>query len=121
MAFSTTITFTVNAVAKVLNRINQDKYSSEYFLRSATESYRAFIRHTTIPAKGSVPKQDRHSVEFIHTVFATPTTAEIVRRIFVAENAPSTDSVTDQQYFMKSFTTVINGDTLQNDLLNWLS
>lgn len=41
MAFGATITITVNGVAKALNRINQDGYTSEYYLREATMEWRA--------------------------------------------------------------------------------
>nr|UJQ85784.1 MAG: hypothetical protein 2 [Leviviridae sp.] len=44
--FANTITLTVNAVAKVLRRVNQDNYGSEYSLQSATESIVMKIRHS---------------------------------------------------------------------------
>lgn len=121
MAFSATLTFTVNAVAKVLNRINQDKYSSEYLLRTGTETWQAFIRHTKETPRGSAVTFDRHNIELIHTIAATPTTAEIRRQYYLVARVPATDDVTVQQQELKAFTTVANGDTLQNDLVNWLS
>lgn len=45
------ITVTINAVAKVLARINQDAYGADYFLRESAAEYLVQIRHT-IP-KGS--------------------------------------------------------------------
>lgn len=54
-----TITFTVNAVAKVLNKINQDSYSADYFLREASAEYTARVSH-------QIPKGSQ-TVE-IHTV-----------------------------------------------------
>lgn len=66
-----TITITHNAVAKVLSKINQDNYSSEYLLRSATDEFRVKVRHATESStKGSVPFE-RHNIELRVTTFAT--------------------------------------------------
>jgi len=68
-----TLTLTVNSVAKVLTRINQDNYGSEYRLLSATERYTLKIRHSV--QKSGVSSFDSHNVLVEHVVFATPTTA----------------------------------------------
>lgn len=68
--FTDTLTITINAVAKVVNRINQDKYSSEYYLRETTGEYRLRIRNTSYTDKtrgGQVV--DRHNFELIHTLY----------------------------------------------------
>jgi hypothetical protein len=68
--FDNTLTITINSVAKVLNRINQDKYSSEYFLREADGEFRLRIRNTSYTDKnrgGTVV--DRHNLELIHTLY----------------------------------------------------
>lgn len=72
--FANTITLTINAVAKVLRRINQDNYGSEYSFASATESIVMKIRHSvdSVDSKtGMVMK--RHNVFVEHTVFPTVT------------------------------------------------
>lgn len=69
-----TLTLTVNAVDKVLARVNQDNYSSEYRLRSPTESWILKIRNSTESSNGF--KYDRHNVEISHIVFATTSTPE---------------------------------------------
>jgi len=69
-----TLTLTVNSVAKVLTRINQDNYGSEYRLLSATERYTLKIRHASQTAGGN--KFDSHNVFVEHVVFATPTVGE---------------------------------------------
>lgn len=72
--FSNTLTLTINAVAKVLTRVNQDSYGSEYTLVSDTELIRMQIRHTTDKqATGDVL---RHNVYIERTIFATPSTTE---------------------------------------------
>lgn len=72
-----TITITHNAVSKVLSKINQDNYSSEYLLRSATDEFRIKVRHSVeSPQPGKVPF-DRHNIELSVTTYATPTTSEV--------------------------------------------
>jgi hypothetical protein len=73
-----TISLTYNAVAKVLSKINQDAYSAVYLLRSSTEEFRLNVRHITESAKAGVVPFERHSFELTHTVFATPTTLEVI-------------------------------------------
>nr|QDH89702.1 MAG: hypothetical protein H1RhizoLitter1382_000003 [Leviviridae sp.] len=81
-------TLTVNAVAKALQKINMDKYSSEYLLRSTTEEYRLFIRNSSRFDKARGVQIDRHNVEFRWTVFpVAPATRSYVRRMYaVVEN-----------------------------------
>jgi hypothetical protein len=69
-----TLTVTINAVAKVLTRVNQDNFSSQYQLVSATESLILKIRHTTEKSGGY--SYTRHNVELSWLIFATPTTFE---------------------------------------------
>lgn len=73
--FPSTITLTVNTVAKVLNRVNQDSYGSEYQLNAATESYNLKIRHSTDSIDGDGLVMKRHNVFVEHIVYPTPTTA----------------------------------------------
>jgi hypothetical protein len=50
--------------AKVLKQINQDGYSSEYFLNDGTDRWRAIVRHAKeAPRNGGLP-YDRHTVIF---------------------------------------------------------
>lgn len=72
--FSNTLTLTINTVAKVLNRVNQDSYGSEYVFRDANEEIRMQIRHST--DKLAAGDTFRHNVYIERTVFATPTVAE---------------------------------------------
>jgi hypothetical protein len=72
--FPATITLTVNSVAKVLNRVNQDSYGSEYSLSDTLDSWNLKIRHSkdTKDADGLVMK--RHNVFVEHVTYPTPTT-----------------------------------------------
>jgi thermostable 8-oxoguanine DNA glycosylase len=87
---------TINAVAKNLVRINQDKYSSEYLLRSATGEHRLFIRNTTRFDKKRAVQVDRHNIELIETVFAVPTVSpSYERKIYVVVENQQGDTLTD--------------------------
>lgn len=72
--FPSTITLTVNAVAKVLNRINQDSYGSEYQLLDALDSWSLKIRHSTDSVDGDGLIMKRHNVFIEHVVYPTATT-----------------------------------------------
>lgn len=51
--------------AKVLPLINQDGYSSEYFLDETLVTYRAKVRHSRDTVKNGSQAFDRHTVTFI--------------------------------------------------------
>lgn len=75
-----TITITHNTVARVLVKNNQDNYSSEYLLRTATEEFLLYVRHAKETAKAGIVPFERHNIEFVHTTFATLTTIEQQQR-----------------------------------------
>jgi hypothetical protein len=97
MAFPDTITITINSVAKVLTRIRDDNYSSEYLLRNANvENFRLAIRNTTYTDKVSKRSIDRHTVEFIHTVLpVAPVTEPTVRKIYTVLENQQVDTIVD--------------------------
>lgn len=87
---------TINAVAKNLVRINQDKYSSEYLLRTATEEFRLAIRNSSYTDKKRGVTVDRHNVELINTVFpVAPSTLSTVRKAYVVIENQRGDTLTD--------------------------
>jgi hypothetical protein len=59
--------------AKSLPLINQDGYSSEYFLDDTTVTYRAKVRHSRDNVKAGSQSFDRHTVTFSR--FVKPTEA----------------------------------------------
>lgn len=72
MAFGSTITLTVNAVPKILNRVNQDNYGSEYSLETALDSWTLLIRHSTDSIdKSTGVTYKRGNVYLTHITFAT--------------------------------------------------
>jgi len=97
--FADPAVITVNGVAKSLVRINQDKYSSEYLLRSDTEEYRLIVRNTSYPDKrNKTITYDRHTADLAHTVFATPTTSQFVRHTYVVFENQRGDTIVNPVY-----------------------
>jgi hypothetical protein len=90
----TSLTITLDGsggTAKVLPLINQDGYSTEYFLDEGATTYRAKVRHSKDTVKAGTQPFDRHGVTF--TKFTKPTealplgsTSEI---IFTIKNDPN--------------------------------
>jgi hypothetical protein len=108
---------TINAVAKNLVRINQDKYSSEYLLRSATGEHRLFIRNSSYLDKKNGVMIDRHNVEIQEVVFATATTPAIRRKTYVVIENQQGDTLTDPKNValgLFAFLTGANVDRLMN-------
>ena len=63
----TTLTITLDGsggTAKVLPLINQDGYSSEYYLDDGLVTYRAKVRHSRDSVKAGSQPFDRHTVTF---------------------------------------------------------
>lgn len=83
MAFGATLTITVNAVAKVLNKVKEQDYGSEYKLIEATGEYLVKIQHSTEKATAAGTVYDRHFVDFKHTVYGVSPAPDIVREAYL--------------------------------------
>lgn len=89
-------TITINAVDKTLKKINQDKYSSEYLLRSSTDELRLVIRNTSYLDKKRGVNIDRHNCELTQTVFpVAPATLSTVRKCYTVIENQQGDTLTD--------------------------
>jgi hypothetical protein len=121
MAFGSTITLSVNSVDKVLNRINQDNYGSEYYLRSSTDEYRCKIRHVKESPLADGRAFDRHSLEVTHTVFATSDAPEIKRIASSTFRILGNDDLTAAGYLTAAQINYVDSGTVQADLLTWQS
>lgn len=75
---------------KVLVKISEQNYSSEYLLRGSLDEYRAKIRHTQVgPNATRLYQADRHNFEIVHKVFAAADVPEYERKFyFVIETKP---------------------------------
>ena len=120
--FTDTLTITINAVAKVLNRVNQDGYGSEYYLRETDGQFRLKLRNSSYKDKtrGNVGV-DRHNIELTHTVFpVAPATTPTVRKYYSVLENDQNDSVVSSAKFaagVSGFQTEANF----TKLLNWES
>jgi hypothetical protein len=95
MTLAATLTVTINSVAKVLTRVNQDNFTSEYRLLSATESLILKIKNSTEKRLGY--PCERHYVELTWTIFATSTVLEqfyLAAQTFVKRSGSFQDPTT---------------------------
>lgn len=113
--FADPTTLTVNSVAKALVRINQDKYSSEYLLRTATEEFRLNVRNSTYMDKKRAVLIDRHNVEFIHTVFpVSPATLSTIRKTYTVIENQQGDTLADPTYVASALYAWLTASTNAN-------
>ncbi|UJQ85607.1 MAG: putative coat protein [Alehxovirus allofaecicola] len=110
-------------VAKVLPLINQDGYSSEYYLDEATVTWRAKVRHSKDSVKAGTQAFDRHTVTFQR--YLKPTEAAPLGRltevIFTIRNDPNEvqADVIDLAEAMSFYTVKAGG--IAAKLLGWES
>lgn len=103
-----TLTVTLNSVAKVLTRVNQDNFGSVYRLRSATELITLQIRNTEEKATIKAPAIERHNMFFEHTVFATPTTAAEYYSVSAVMRMYTVSDPVKLGYAVTGFNTLLN-------------
>lgn len=120
--FSDTVTITVNAVAKVLTRINQDGYSSEYLLKNSTECYSLKLRNTKYTDKTRGKVIDRHNVELVHTVYPALNSGlpSTIRKFYSVLENEEFDVGTDVVKFAAG-ATAFHTEANVTKLLNWES
>lgn len=94
MALGSSLTLPLSGGSKVLVRIRDDGYSSEYYLRETLKSYRAQVRHSKTKATATKPEYDRHNFEVVITTFAASGVDEFYQKFyFVLEQLPRDTSV----------------------------
>lgn len=121
MAFGDTITFTINSVAKVLNRINQDGYSSEYLLRETTGEYSLKIKHSKDKLVVNGSPQERHYVVLTHTVYPVAgVSPQFVRSIASTLLYDKTDTKATALLFDVGFEAWLTSGNMSK-LLDWES
>jgi len=91
--FADPAVITVDGAAKSLVRINQDKYSSEYLLRTAVDEWRLIVRNSTYLDKQLKVEFDRHTAQFTHVIFPTATAPAYRRKSYVVMENQRGDSI----------------------------
>jgi len=121
-----TLTITMDGsggTAKVLPLINQDGYSSEYFLDDTLVTYRAKVRHSRDTVRAGTQAYDRHSVTFSRFVKPTSTIplgsqSDVSFTIRTDPNAVATD-VVDVSEAMSYY--MVKAGGVATKLLGWES
>lgn len=72
--FANTLTVTIDGVAAILVRVNQDNFGSTYRLKDATQETN--LRFTNGTDKASPEPLDRHTMYLERRIYATPTATE---------------------------------------------
>lgn len=116
-----TITITVNAVDKVLKRINQDAFSTQYYLHEATQEFTVNIRHSKESPQKDGTVFDRHNVEYIHTVFATESAPARTRVTYMVSRNTRDDDYTQVGDDIEALADLIKDAGNIADLLGWVS
>jgi hypothetical protein len=120
MSIANPATISINAVPYSLAKINQDSYGSEYLYSGTTFELRLKIRHSKESPKGTSPGLDRHNVELTQTVYATSTTAEIVRQAYCVLRNLYSDDKTASSYLDQGLVDYLTDSNL-GDLINWVN
>lgn len=121
MSFGSTITVTINAVAKVLPKINQDNFGSTYKLFETTGSLELTIRHSKESPQKNGKVFDRHNLQLTQVIYATPTVPETTKIAYaVLRNLPDDDFV-KVGHLDKAFSDFLGGGTVIADLVSWQS
>jgi hypothetical protein len=116
MAFGSTITITVNSVDKVLNRINQDNYGSEYSLLGDTDSWNLKIRHSTDSVDTDGMTMLRHNVYLEHVTYATSSDPMTKESFTCTIRAGKFDGVTELGYVADAMLAYLASGTVAADL-----
>lgn len=117
--FSNTVALIVGGVTKTLTKINQDGYASEYLLRDTLDSYRLKIRHSLAKRAGGATV-DRHNVEVVHTVYATLTVAELVRKTYLVFEQDTADVMINEVNALANWLIASTNASITS-LANWES
>lgn len=95
MSFADPMVVTIGGAAKNLPRVDSGKYTSEYFLAEAVQSFQCLIRSALLKVEADGRRKVRHNISLRQTVFATTTAAELVRTASSTIEHYAGDIVTD--------------------------
>jgi len=121
----TSLTLTLDGsggTAKVLPLINQDGYSSEYYLDDGLVTYRAKVRHSKDNVKAGSQAYERHVVTFTRYLKPTTTAAGSQSELsFTIRNDPNgtASDIIDVSEAMSFF--MVKAGGIASKLLGWES
>jgi hypothetical protein len=118
MSITNPITVTVNAIAKVLPRINQDNYGSTYRLKEADTEYELVIRHS-YEGKPGPSQYERHNVDFKMTKFVGDTRTPVVYQSYTVMRNPRSYDPVETTRITKALAVWVN--TEASDLSAWVN
>ncbi len=86
--FADTLTLTIGGVGRVLAKVNQDNFCSEYRLVTTTDQFTLTLKNTNYTDKKTGQSIDRHTVQVVWTVFpVAPAVSSTIRKTYsVIEN-----------------------------------
>jgi hypothetical protein len=102
-----TLTITINSVARILTRVNQDNYGSVYRLKDATQEFTLKIRNSSTPSDGVEPLE-RHNMFFENIVYGTPTTTEKRYTMSATMQMRKTSDPSFLAFVVPAFNTLLN-------------
>lgn len=117
------ITLTVNAIAKAMQLINQDAYSAEYALFESTEKWVLKVSHRRDKANKDGVVYARHVVDFTQTTYAVAgVSPELQKRYYATFVCRDGDSV-EENYLVAALSAYLTASSGANaiKILNWES
>lgn len=118
--FGNTITLTIGGSPVVFTLRNDDGYSGEYLYRGVGEEMSFRIRHSSSRKKGDLVDTERHNVEVTHTIYATPTTAEVVDKAYVVLEQHKSNPSIDLAVALATWLSASSGSNTTR-VINWES
>jgi hypothetical protein len=117
MAWGSTQSLTINSVAYVMNRINQDSYGSEWYYTDATRTLRMFIRHSSEKANALGIVLHRYNIEVQHTIKGVAPALDDIRYYSTTWRASTKADPAQLLLDTAGFSAFINNSTRQTDML----
>lgn len=114
-----TITLTVGAGTKVLNRVRENDFSSTYLLKETNAEVQLDIQHKLEKAVKGLPIMERHNVDLKFTSFDPTTGAATVRQTYVVLRIPKGTTSADVSDQFKSLYSFMVSNNLS--IINWES
>lgn len=119
--FGSTQAVTFAAGSKTLVKINQDQYSSEYYLRESLVEYHMRIRHSQSRSADGLQLNDRHNVEVTQTTFAVAgVSPEVTVKAYFVFEAPAAYIAVTPMSGLCAWAVATSNEALTN-LLGWQS